>query len=712
MDNQLAATEQRAPPQPGKMSSPPDKAEGTQGAAPAARTATTRGKEAGRQPPPLVVEGRYAVDLKRPQPAFDRAGGQAFAAQDIKDTSRLVYALVQRKAVPQRKEVVTALRHDPVSNLLNPIAQGVHRLGPKGPARLITIVEAPAGPSLAGALKGHSISPQILRKLVVPAAVRMLSALHARKIMHRAIFPENLFFANTEGGEIVFGECFSGPPGIDLAACYEPLDRAMADPSARGPAGPEADLFSLGATLLACYLGRPLGGRRDAENLMRARIAQGSFWALSGGEEIPGLLGMLLRGLLNDDPEERWTLEDVEAWTENAARPRRVLNLSWTFARPVTFMRQNFSDRRMLAQEFARHPLEAARWLRALDFNLWFQTYLTAETLTEKIEKHLNLHAEPDLSSTHHGDHALVCRFAALLDPFGPLRWRGRHIMPDAIGSALANAFAERDEHVLDDMRHFFDQGVMPAAVEIMGEHNAEVQKLAFDLGQLAQLVRAKGADKGLERALYELNPALPCLSPVFKGLWVGSIRGLLEALERLAEKPGNLLHLIDTHILAFIAAREHGAARLVAAVRATPKDQRRTLAALIELLRYLQDKSRLAKLPHLTARLADLLRPELSKLKGRKRREKSLAMLKEVAESGSILKLAKMFDLLAIARADAQGFQQARWRYRQLEGRRKHFSRKVLPSDPEARALGYRAASVIAVIALMLTATAIFIVP
>ena len=146
--------------------------------------------------------------------------------------------------------------------------------------------------------------------------------------------------------------------------------------------------------------------------------------------------------------------------------------------------------------------------------------------------------------------------------------------------------------------------------------------------------------------------------------------------------------------------------------MRATPKDQRRTLAALIELLRYLQDKSRLARLPHLTARLADLLRPELGKLKGRKRREKSLAMLKEVAESGSIPKLAKMFDLLAITRADAQGFQQARWRYRQLEGRRKHFSRKVLPSDPEARALGYRAASVIAVIALMLTATALFIVP
>ncbi|GIX17873.1 MAG: hypothetical protein KatS3mg119_2059 [Rhodothalassiaceae bacterium] len=704
VDDQVSTMEQRAPPQPTTK----DHVEERGG------TGADAGRPGGTasQAPPLVVAGRYAVDLKKPEPAFARAGGQAYSAQDLKDPGRRVYALVQRKAVPQRSDIYRALLGDPVSNLLNPLAQGVYRLGPQGPARLVTIVEAPAGPSLGGALKGHPISPQILRKLVVPAAVRMLGGLHARKLTHRAIFPENLFFANTEGGEIVFGECFSGPPGIDLAPCYEPIERAMADPTGRGPAGPEADLFALGATLLALYLGRPLGGRRDPDSLLRARIAQGSFWALSGGEEIPGLLGMLLRGLLNDDPEERWTLADVEAWTENAARPRRVLNLSWTFARPVSFMRQSFSDRRVLAQELARHPLEAARWLRGIDFNLWMQTYLTAETLSEKIEKHLNLHADPDLSATHHGDHALVCRFCALLDPFGPLRWRSRQIMPDAVGPALVGAFAERDEQAIEDMRHFFDQGVMPAAVEIMGERNGAVQKIAFDLAQLAQLVRSSDPDKGLERALYELNPALPCLSPAFQGMWVGSTEGLMEALDRMCEKAGDLFKLMDAHVLAFIAARERAAARMAAAVRATPKDQRRTLAAIIALLAFLQEKAQIEKLPHLTRRLGDMLRPELSRLKGRQRREKALELLKSVAEGGSVPKLAKIFDLVAISRADAEGFRQARWRYRRLEQRRQHLSRKVMPSDPEARALGYRAASVIAVIAVMLTAVVVFLGP
>ncbi len=665
----------------------------------------------GRAAATIVVAKRFSIDLARPLPVFDRGGGKAFAATDTRDGARRVYALVHKKGVPQRAEVLRSLSASPASNVLNPLAQAVVRVGPKGPTRLVSVIEAPGGPPFSDALKGHAVSSHILRKLVVPAAIKALSALHGREIWHRAIRPANLFFASPQGGDVLLGECFSGPPGLDLPAAYEPLERATADVHGRGLGGPEADMFALGATLLACYLGREPGGQRDSESLIRARIAQGSFWALSAGQEVPGLLGVLLRGLLNDDPEERWTLDDLVAWTESASPNRRSLNLSWTFARPVSFRRQTFSDRRVLARELAKHPLEAAAWLRNLDFPMWFQTYITAENMTEKLERLLDLRAEPDLSSTHHGDHALVTRMCAMLDPFGPLRWRGRSIAIDGIGPALAAAFAEQDEQAIDDMRHFFDGGVMPAAVEIMGERNPLAHRMAFDLQQVANTVRSDRPAKGLVRALYDLNPALPCLSPVLKGLWVGTPAALLHAFDRLARSRGELAKMFDPHVLAFLAARVPECERLAMRVGATPKDPARTLAAIGDLLAFLQQHCKIAELPGLTERFGESLKPLVARLRSRRRRDECLKTLKEEMRKGSLVRLRASTDIVRLAREDADSYRRARWAWERLEARRKHLLRRVLPNDPEAMALGYRAASVLGIIALVATLTVTVVV-
>ncbi len=650
---------------------------------------------------PVVVAKRFAVDLADPRPTLEGSGGKAFAAHDTREAARRVYALVHRKGVPHRADVLQSLSMNPASNVLNPIAQDVVPLGPKGTTRLVTIVEAPGGPPFSDALKGHSVSSHILRKLVIPAAIKALSALHGRDIWHRAIRPGKLFFATPEGGDVLLGECFSAPPGMDLAAAYEPLERATADPAARGPGGPEADMFALGATLLACYLGREPGGQRDSESLIRARIAQGSFWALSAGQEVPGLLGILLRGLLNDDPEERWTLDDLVAWTESASPNRRSLNLSWTFARPVSFRRQSFSDRRILAREMAKHPLEAAAWMRNLDFPLWFQTYITTENMTEKLERLLDLRADPDLSSTHHGDHALVTRLCAMLDPFGPLHWRGRSLMIDGIGPALVSAFVESDEQAIEDMLRFFDAGVMPAAIEIMSERNPMAHRMAFDLQQAAKTARSTQPAKGLVRVLYDLNPALPCLSPVFKGLWVGTPQALLLALDRLAPKRPELAKMFDAHVLAFLAARVPECERLAARVGAAPKDPVRTLAAIGDLLAFLQQHCKIARLPGLSERLGECLKPLIGRLRSRKRREEQLKTLKEEMRKGSLVRLRASTDILKLSREDADAYRRARWAWERLEARRKHLLRKVLPNDPEAMSLGYRAASILGVVTL-----------
>ena len=80
----------------------------------------------------------------------------------------------------------------------------------------------------------------------------------------------------------VIGECISTPPGFDQPPMYEPLESAMALPEGRGPGTFADDMFSFGVTLLHILIGRRPGGQLRGRELLRARIANGSFAALTG----------------------------------------------------------------------------------------------------------------------------------------------------------------------------------------------------------------------------------------------------------------------------------------------------------------------------------------------------------------------------------------------------------------------------------------------
>src|SRR3546814_14696093 len=60
----------------------------------------------------------------------------------------------------------------------------------------------------------------------------------------------------------------------------------------------------------------------------------------------------------------------------------------------------------------------------------------------------------------------------------------------------------------------------------------------------------------GLERALYALNPAWPCQSPLLAADYVADLDELLPALERLAAQGKTERPPIDWHVGGFVAAR------------------------------------------------------------------------------------------------------------------------------------------------------------
>src|SRR3546814_10365001 len=85
-------------------------------------------------------------------------------------------------------------------------------------------------------------------------------------------------------------------------------------PSGRGNGAVADDLYALGATILYLLQGHsPLAGLDD-RSIVAAKIEKGSFAAMSGEARLPVGLMEPLRGLLMDDPQQRWTIEDLDLW--------------------------------------------------------------------------------------------------------------------------------------------------------------------------------------------------------------------------------------------------------------------------------------------------------------------------------------------------------------------------------------------------------------
>ena len=207
----------------------------------------------------------------------------------------------------------------------------------------------------------------------------------------------------------------------------------------------------------------------------------------------------------------------------------------------------------------------------------------------------------------------------------------------------------------------------------------------------------SKQLGRGMERVLYELNPILPCVSTRFEKVWIGSIKQMMRALDRLSQIGGGKNILLDRHVAAFCATHGDGLERdfnNLAVVQSNPA-KFNTLA--VELFGSLQRRLKLEALPHLAEKLVDGLAPAVRDIKNKKRRETVQTALDKLKKSGDITKIMTDVNMAQVQALDAREFSQACNTVAKLEKERNKLSRKILPTDPEARNKGSRGARIVA---------------
>ncbi len=651
---------------------------------------------------------KYNIVTSRLLPEFDTPGGVAYDVDTSNGAS--YYALVHHPTVPPRNDLYATLKKGKIRNLICPSDRGLMNVG--GKQRLVTVFGKPLGGPLIdpqGALHPR-LNSAVLRKAVTLSLLKVLAELHKRGFTHRSVIATRLYFASPESEEIVVGECYSAPPGYQGPDALEALRASFASPAARGAGTKSFDFFQMGAALQCLYFGELLWEGREGNSFVMTRVNQGSFWALGGGREIPGALSNLIRGLMADEQGDRWGAEDILDWFEGLAKPKRTTLTSWTMSKPTNFKGVAYVDRRLLSDAFASDPVEAARFLKTLDFPKWITMTLRDAIMSERVEKLLNVTPSDGLTAGGAADDKMVARVCAFLYPTGPVRYRGVSAYLDGVPGALAEAFGRDDKEMIKIFSELLDRNFLNVINEIVETSNPMFIEHIRAVHKGMGFAGGKQIARGPERMLYELNPILPCISQRFTNVWIGSMQQFMRALERMANTSSTSKVLLDPHIAAFCATHGGDLERDFNNLAAAQNDSSRLGSLTADFLGRMQRSLKLEALPNLTNSVIEGLGPLVKNLKNKKRREKVGQLLEKVKKGGDISKLTTAVNLSKMQAQDSREFSQAKARIFKMERERQRLMKKILPTNIAARTHGYKGSAMFAVLTFCSIAVIVFL--
>lgn len=635
---------------------------------------------------PVRLGEKFEIYPDRPLDELRSPNAAAFVAVDRERPSGNLFALVCDPDLPARHDMMTGLRGLRVDAMLAPHEWGVVDWPLAGRRSLAIVFDRPAGgrvvPSPTQAVE--PMHPDDLIHNMLPPLIASMREFFSAALTHRSIRANNLFYRDAAHKALVFGECVSAPPASQQPIAYETIESAMATPVGRGNGTAADDLYALGVTIIFLLLGRIPGAAHTDEQLLLEKINRGSYYALLAGERVPGVTVELLRGLLTDDPQERWTVQDIEMWLEGRRMsPRQPAQIKRA-ARPFELAGRPFFTARSLAHAFSRDQAGAARALKGQDFEIWMLRSLCDDERSKALG--IALSEGNSISSGAH-DERLVARVCIALDPLAPIRYKTFSAAIDGFGTALVAAFRGRGsiQAIAEAMGGRLPLFWFSAQAALKPEH-APILK-SFE--RLRLLLDDRRPGFGMERVLYEMNPQLHCLSPVVEPDYILDAGDMLPALERSSQRRTGDDFQIDRHMAAFLAVRFRGGGNDWHDSLASQDPAERVLGTLY-LLSRLQSSRGPASVPAIAQRLARHFPAVIDRFHNRSRRARFRAEIPKLVSKGDLEELLSALDNSAERQRDTQGFSAAQRELASID-RDLNILRIEVPRRPE-RALEFGA--------------------
>ncbi len=612
-----------------------------------------------------TLAGRYLIHPDKPLPARDHAAAFAVEATDKRAPARGLIAMVCRPGLVPRLDIIPQLSRLMRLPMITPIESGPVVWPESGGRRFVVLFEHSLDRALAGnlgtafeALRGDQIIYHVV-KPILPA----LKELSGRSIKHRAIRADNVFYSDSTCQSTVLGECVSGPTGMSQPKLYEPIDLAMANDSGRGQGTLADDMYAMGI-MIAVLLngGNPTEGMSD-EEIVADKIRHGSYSAVTKNLNISLRMIEPLRGLLCDDPSDRWTIDELELWASGRQLSPKQPMLPAKASRAIVFGETEHMTRPGLSYAMGCRWEQAAKLVTSGELANWLRRSFGDEDSADAIDDLIG--------STGEGKKAedrLISSALMVLEPNHPLRYRQISARIDGLAATLAINY--RDEEFRNTFIEMM-QGNLPQIYlkSSGGDGRSERAVLTKTFDMFSYFLARQQPGNGLERALYEGNRGWPCQSPLIADDYVCELVDLLPVLEGRARQASANEQLIDRHLAGFCAARSKTLAECVPKFLSPTVDEvKERLGALSVYAEVHRISGPSERYPALTALLAAMVAPVYESYRNRALREQKRKAVERIGGKGNLTELSMALNDASARRADADGFADARKEYGRLE--------------------------------------------
>ena len=234
-------------------------------------------------------------------PEYDSGPALAYRARNKDGGAAEFFALVCEKHLTPRTTAAHIYQNISNGAIMPLISRGVAYWTPVKQERFIFLYRQISGKRIhqVGEEMALSWRQETVMETMVKPMAEMLRDFRDSSFFHGGIRPSNMFAANSTGKieNIVLGDCLALPPSYLQPVLFEPIERAMSQPVARGEGTAADDLYAFGVSLAVILRAHdPLLGMTDYE-IIREKMEHGSYAAITGKDRFKGSILELLRGM-------------------------------------------------------------------------------------------------------------------------------------------------------------------------------------------------------------------------------------------------------------------------------------------------------------------------------------------------------------------------------------------------------------------------------
>lgn len=614
---------------------------------------------------PALLNDTIEISPTERLPLLDRGATKAYAARIKGETNPVYFAMICADHLVPRSRSGSLYASISSPALARLVASGPVFWPPEKIWKYCFIYEntlgapllKPGDPLAMGMRQDHAMN------FIVRPLTAVLTEMRNTGIVHGHINPMNMFNGNDPSLErIMLGDCLSVPCSYAQPTLYEPVEKAMCNLVARGGGTSADDLYSFGVSLAIIIRRKdPMPGFSD-EEIIKEKIEHGSYTALMGKERLTADLLELMRGLLYDDPGQRWTVDDIHLWMEGQRLTPKQSAKQKKAVRPLLFNGEKYLRQRVLAMDLDKNQAEAVHLIESSQLAQWVERSVDDTRLAERMEDALQ-----PLNEVGRGAgfwDRLMSRVAMALDPDAPIRYRGMRLNPEGIAKAMAEAFVLRRD--IQPFAEIINQQMVVNWVKVQSDSSVDIGSLMSRLDNCRAFLKQGSIGYGIERCLYYLAPEVHCLSDRLRAYYVRSPEEMMYAFEDMSARPNRPELFIDRHIAAFLSVKDR---RVIDAhtVELNSSEPHRKVMGNLKTLASIQKRSRMETFPGIAGWIASALGPAYARIHDRELRAKIVAKIEQIKADGDLSKIAALLDSTTIIQNDMAGFRTAMRQYADL---------------------------------------------